>query len=239
MAQVESTDNTESIHPKDTFQFLSDDHIHGRFNPDSSLEFSLIDSQYCFKETYILTEVYEAFIRMAEAAAKDSIQLKIVSALRTFDHQRGLWENKWTGKTKVKGQKLNLTIRDHLARAKKILEYTAPPGFSRHHWGTDIDINSVEDEYFDTEEGIKVYSWLQMNAGQFGFCQTYNSLEHRNHKGFNEEKWHWSYSKLSEPILNEFINTFSPSDIKAFKGSSSIRKIDLLQDYILSINHCQ
>ncbi len=239
MAQEDSSDNSVQINVKDTFHFLSTEHIHGKFRPNSCVEFSLVDSQYCYKEIYLLTEVYEAFLTMAEVAAKDSIELKIISGLRSFNHQRGLWENKWTGKTKVMGQKLNITFKDQLSRAKKILEYTAPPGFSRHHWGTDLDLNSVEEEYFETEEGIKVFSWLKKNATQFGFCQTYNSLDHRNHKGFNEEKWHWSYSKLSEPILSELLNTYNTSDIKDFKGSLSVRKLNLLQDYILSINRCQ
>lgn len=239
IAQVYILNSSDSNIIQEKFQFLSADHIHGRFVPDSSIEFTKIDSQYCFKEIYMITEAYEAFVRMAESAKEDSVFLKIISATRIFEDQKFLWENKWTGKTKVNGKKLNLSLKNPLLRAKKILEYTAPPGFSRHHWGTDIDINSVEDEYFDTEEGIKVYSWLQKNASSFGFCQTYTPKEDRHNKGFNEEKWHWSYSKLSEPILNELVRSYNPLELKEFSGYQSVRKLNLLDEYILSINHCQ
>ncbi len=47
------------------------------------------------------------------------------------------------------------------------------PQASRHHWGTDVDINSVEPEYFESGQGLKEYTWLQENAWKFGFCQPY------------------------------------------------------------------
>ncbi|MEP7195105.1 MAG: M15 family metallopeptidase [Saprospiraceae bacterium] len=224
---------------KDEFVFMSSNHIHGTYKVESISNFVKVDSAYSYKEIYLLKEVYEAFLIMATAAKTDSLELKIISAARSFDYQKKLWENKWTGKTKVDGKKLSQTIKDYFQRAKKILEYTAPPGFSRHHWGTDIDINSVETEYFDSIEGQKIYTWLQLNAPKFGFCQTYNAKELRNGLGFCEEKWHWSYTKLADPIIQELINQYQTEDIKDFMGFREVRKLSLLQDYILSINKCQ
>jgi D-alanyl-D-alanine carboxypeptidase len=54
-----------------------------------------------------------------------------------------------------------------------IMNYSAMPQASRHHWGTDVDINSVEPEYFESGQGLKEYTWLQENAWKFGFCQPY------------------------------------------------------------------
>ena len=48
------------------------------------------------------------------------------------------------------------------------------PATSRHHWGTDMDINSVEDDYFKDGKGKKVYRWLVENASKYGFCQVYS-----------------------------------------------------------------
>ncbi|MEO6691093.1 MAG: D-alanyl-D-alanine carboxypeptidase family protein, partial [Saprospiraceae bacterium] len=105
-------------------------------------------------------------------------------------------------------------------------------------WGTEIDINAVDDEYFESPVGNKVYAWLQINASKFGFCQPYTQRELRSGKGFNEEKWHWSYKKLSDPILQEFIKIYSNQMIGDFKGYKEVRRIDLLSEYILSINTC-
>ncbi len=50
------------------------------------------------------------------------------------------------------------------------MNYSAMPSASRHHWGTDLDINSVEDEYFQTEPGLSEHKWLVNNGFKFGFC---------------------------------------------------------------------
>lgn len=220
------------------FGFASIFHLHGRFEPSNAPGFVKVDTPYCYKDMYLLDEVYESFKQMAEAAAKDSIDLKIISATRTFDHQKYLWETKWTGKTKVEGFRLTESHKNSFHRAKKIMEYTAPPGFSRHHWGTEIDINSVEDDYFQSEVGDRVFKWLQKNAGQFGFCQTYTSRELRDGKGFNEEKWHWSYTRISIPLLEEMLRQFDVMNITDFKGYEEVRQIDLINEYILPINTC-
>ena len=56
-----------------------------------------------------------------------------------------------------------------------ILEYSSAPGTSRHHWGTDMDINALQNDYFSNKgNGAFLYEWLQKNAAKFGFCQPYN-----------------------------------------------------------------
>lgn len=212
--------------------------LQGRFSPSDHSAFVCIDTAHCNRDMYMLEEAYEAFVAMAEAALKDSIRLSIVSATRNFDYQRMIWEDKWSGKTKVEGRKLPEWIHDAVGRALKILEYTAPPGFTRHHWGTDIDINSVEPEYFETEEGKKVYEWLKAHAPEFGFCQTYPALDENRPEGFSEEKWHWSYAPIADELWREQVRSFSEKDISGFKGCQAVRKIDLLNKYLLSIQRC-
>lgn len=73
------------------------------------------------------------------------------------------------------------------------------PTTSRHHWGTDTDINSVDPEYFDVEPGLSEYKWLRANAYKFGFCQPYNAKNIRP-IGYNEEKWHWSFMPISKKL---------------------------------------
>lgn len=212
--------------------------IRGEYDPSLKSEFVQIDSIYCYRKMYMLEPAYRAFVKMAEAAATDSIDLKIISATRDFNYQKMLWENKWTGKTKVENKKLPTWIKDGVKRAYKILEYTAPPGFTRHHWGTDIDINSVEPEYFDTDEGKLVYQWLCNNAPNFGFCQTYKSFDANRQQGFQEEKWHWSFVEIADLIWQEQLNRFSNREVRNFKGSSFVKKIDLLNIYLGSIHRC-
>ena len=91
-----------------------------------------------------------AFVRMAEDAEANGYKLKIVSAFRSFSDQKQIWEDKWTGKTLVGGKKLNVSMPDPKERATKILTYSSMPATSRHHWGTDFDINSVDPKFFTT-----------------------------------------------------------------------------------------
>ena len=34
------------------------------------------------------------------------------------------------------------------------------PATSRHHWGTDLDINSVDPKYWEEEPGKSEFEWL-------------------------------------------------------------------------------
>ncbi len=211
--------------------------ISGRFDPATHPDFIAFHTEGIEGVKYLRWEVYDAFAHMAEAAKKDSINLFIVSATRTFDYQKELWEKKWTGKTLVDGKKLNRAISDPVKRALKILEYTAPPGYSRHHWGTDIDLNSVEPSYFDTPEGIAVYNWLKAHASEYGFCQTYTELGTLRPKGFNEEKWHWSYGPLSDLLWMAQLEKHEVRKRYRFKGYKVVHDLPLM-DYLKGINQC-
>ncbi|MDQ3142627.1 MAG: M15 family metallopeptidase [Bacteroidota bacterium] len=226
----------ETTEPTDSVIYISLDFLFGKFDPSIHPDFVLVDKKYARKDIYLHKLCHQAFVSMAEAATIDSINLFIISGTRTFNQQKDLWERKWTGRTLVNGKKLNIQYRKSIPRALKILEYTAPPGFSRHHWGTDVDINSVEEDYFKTEQGLKIYNWLNTNAIRFGFEQTYKELGEERKSGFNEEKWHWSFTPISNQIWMEMIRVFKQKHIADFNGYRSVQKLDLLQNYIKSIN---
>ncbi len=185
---------------------------------------------------YLRKETYNAFLKMREAALKEGITLNVASATRNFDYQKTLWEKKWNGITLVEGKSLPESIPNSLERFRKILEYSAAPGTSRHHWGTDIDINGADVSYFNTERGIKEYAWLTQNAPLFGFCQTYNERGLNRPNGYNEEKWHWSYLPVSRLLTIEYKNLIAEKDITGFAGDSFVKNLDLVNNYILALN---
>lgn len=211
--------------------------IAGKFDPTNRDGFIEFQSESDKSILYIQLEAYVAFLRMKEFAAKDSIQLSIVSAFRSFERQQEIWEQKWLGKLPVDGMDVNIFTDNPVMKAQKILEYTAPPGFSRHHWGTDIDINSVEPSYFETAEGDRVYQWLLLHAGKFGFCQTYTAYNPLRPAGFKEEKWHWSYEPISYLIWSAQLKQFDHRELHPFLGSEVFQFINLF-DYIKNVNYC-
>jgi zinc D-Ala-D-Ala carboxypeptidase len=187
-----------------------------------------IPVKYCVggKEIYAHKEAFEPVKNMIEAAQKDGIKLQIISGVRTFYHQKSIWDRKWnkiyeTGET------------NEIAIMKEILKFSSMPGSSRHHWGTDFDFNSLEDSYFQSGKGKKEYEWLVNNGKKFGFCQVYKK---ENGKGYSEEKWHWSYMILSEEILKQYLKKVKYSDFEGFNGSQNGNKLRVIEDYVSTIN---
>lgn len=215
---------------------LTKEELLGQIKPANHQDFVKIASQYTDKsDIYLRKETYEAFLRMAAAAKKDGLSLQIISATRTFADQKSIWEAKWTGQRKVDGQDLSKTMPDPKQRALKILEYSSMPGSSRHHWGTDIDLNALNNEYFASGEGKKLYDWLQIHAADYGFCQVYTEKGKDRPHGYNEEKWHWSYMPLSIQFLDQYELKVSYRDINGFKGADAAELIGIIPKYVQGI----
>jgi zinc D-Ala-D-Ala carboxypeptidase len=208
----------------------------GKFNPAKDPEFDLIDPEFTNRtEMYLLKDTYKAFMKMYYAAQKDGIKLIIISATRNFSYQKGIWEQKWNGSKLVDGKNLAITVKDPFKRAETILKYSSMPGTSRHHWGTDVDLNSMDVKYFETPPGNKIYDWLVKNGNKYGFCQPFNSKEARE-KGYEEEKWHWSYVPLSAIFLRAYLNKVDYSYISGFAGCETAAKVDVIKNYVIALN---
>jgi len=182
-------------------------------------------------------DAVDAFVRMAEDAASNGYVLKAVSAFRSFSDQKEIWENKWNGKTAVGGKKLNVSTPDPKARALKILEFSSMPATSRHHWGTDFDINNLNNSYFNTRDGKRIYDWLTQHAPQYGFCQVYSAKGADGRPtGYEEEKWHWSYMPVASWYLKQYPIDVGYERIAGFDGATSAKDIDVIKNYVQGIN---
>jgi D-alanyl-D-alanine carboxypeptidase len=212
---------------------IDKNYLLGRFDPAIDARFVHLTSTYAQGSAlngFLRKETFEAFQRMAVAANKNGINLFIVSATRNFASQKKIWESKWNGMTKVEGKDLT-SISDFKKRAQLILLYSSMPGTSRHHWGTDIDLNSLDNNYFTTGKGLKIYQWLSAHALEYGFCQPYTSKA-SGRKGYEEEKWHWSYLPLSKLFLEEYKKQISYPDISGFEGSEQAPSLEIFADYV-------
>lgn len=127
---------------------------------------------------YQLTpEAAQAWHAMKRAARQDEIVLDIVSAFRDIARQVEI-------------------IRAKLERGlpiETILTLSAPPGYSEHHTGRAIDINTpgcvATEEPFEHTDAFR---WLTVNAHRFGFTLSY---PRGNALGFIYEPWHWCYQE--------------------------------------------
>jgi zinc D-Ala-D-Ala carboxypeptidase len=203
------------------------DYLLGKFDPATHPDFVAVAQPYTDKPGMMLRkESFQAFETMWKAAQKEGIVLKIISATRNFEQQKRIWEGKW-----ARFEKEAPKPKD---RALKILEYSSMPGSSRHHWGTDIDLNDLNNATFEKDGKYeKVYAWLKAHAHEYGFCQPYTA---GRPTGYHEEKWHWSYTPLSKGFLEAYKNNLNEANISGFKGSETAVEIGIVKNYVLGIN---
>ena len=210
----------------------------GRFDPARDTNFVVLDAVYTDGDgEYLLRrEAAAALERLVDAAGADGVELKVKSATRNFERQAQIWEAKWRGERLLEGG-LNLAKSGlpDTAKARKILLYSSMPGTSRHHWGTDVDLNAFTNEYFDEGRGAEEYAWLRRNAADYGFYQPYTSKE-GGRTGYEEERWHWSYAPLSIPLLRAYNEQVDYSMIEGFDGAEVAAEVQAIDDYVLGVN---
>lgn len=179
----------------------------------------------CRKPVFLLKEVADAFEKMYRAAEKEGFRLTLISGFRSFSHQKRIWQKK---------HKTNPYLYENEEmRILKIMEYSAMPGTSRHHWGSDIDVVSLKNSFFEKGYGQEVFLWLKKNGNRFGFRQVYTAG--RAH-GYKEERWHFTYFPLSTEYLMAYKKQIQPSDIYGFSGDLLVGKLDIIEKYVLGIN---
>lgn len=156
-------------------------------------------------------DVFEPLAALQLVAREQGFGLQVASAYRSFDRQLAIWNMKARGERSVldgNGQVLDLSAMSERERVWAILRWSALPGASRHHWGTDFDIydsialddgEALQLTLEETQQGgpfYDMYEWLN------GYLATDNSLFFRPYLndlgGVAVEPWHLSYRPLSE-----------------------------------------
>ncbi|MFO7878491.1 MAG: M15 family metallopeptidase [Bacteroidales bacterium] len=216
--------------------FPSKDELLGKINPENHPDFVQVDPSISyFPEVYLRKNTYKAFLDMREAALRQDINLTVKSGTRTFYIQRYLWNRKFTGQRPTGNERIDQSLPDS-SKTAIVLKYSAMPGTSRHHWGTEIDINSTSHAYFQNGEGKKVYDWLKNNAADFGFYQVYIPFGEKRSKGFQAEEWHWTYKPESDVFTYAFKKLISGEDIRGFHGDEFVDDFNVIEHYVYGIN---
>ena len=211
-------------------EYVNKDFLLGRVKRTNNPIFVVVGKEHTQRNIFLLQPVYEAYKKMYEAALADGVKLIITSGHRTFVEQIYEWELRWNN------PRTETVFANEAEKAKFVLQYRAMPGTTRHHWGTDIDLNSFETAYLRTETGIKVYEWLNKNAATYGFYQPYTQLDEKRSTGYQEEKWHWSYKPLARLMLVKYLELISIDDIFGFKGDAATKKLPVISEWVCGIN---
>ncbi|MFM8268809.1 MAG: M15 family metallopeptidase [Pseudomonadota bacterium] len=170
-------------------------------------------------------DAQKPLLEMAREAQKEGFEIEVCSGFRSFDRQIEIWNRK-------AGADPQLTPSEKIA---SILRWSALPGTSRHHWGTDLDIidaralkpemkvQLVPEEFESGGPFCKLHDWLDTHMESFGFYRPYQT----DRGGVSPERWHLSYFPLAE----KYLSCLSEDLVRKVLSQSSL----LLKEDVLSI----
>ena len=182
-------------------------------------------------------EAVTSFLAMRDAAATEGIDLVAVSGFRDFERQVTIWNRKWRGERPIlgrDGQLLDAAALDDSERVDAILCWSAIPGGSLHHWGTDVDVMDaaalpegyrvelVPAEYAPDGVFGRLSGWLTRNMERYGYYRPYGTVGH----GAGVEPWHLSYWPVAAQALEDLS---LPVLRRAVEGSEMLGKARVLE----------
>lgn len=156
----------------------------------------------------------EALAALQARAAQCGIELAVCSAYRSFARQYQIFQDKYEGRRPVLGpdeQPLDLSGMSAADKIRAIVYFSALPGLSRHHLGTDFDVyapnllppgQSLQLTWHEYEPGAyfaPLGEFLDREAAKFGFERPF-----MQQWGGGLEPWHLSFSRRAEELLAGF-----------------------------------
>ena len=156
-------------------------------------------------------QMFAAWEQLQREAREAGFDLQIASGFRSFERQRCIWQAKATGQRPLYN---NLGVKQPFEQLSPedllhcLLRWSALPGTSRHHWGTDVDVYDAAalpdgyqlqltpQEYAAGGPFAGLTDWLSERIktdGCGGFFRPYE----RDTGGVAIEPWHLSYQPLA------------------------------------------
>lgn len=190
---------------------------------------------------FIHREVLEALLVLQNQAANFGFDLQVASGFRDYERQLAIWNGKAQGLRPLLDEFENALDFSQLGAEEvmwAILKWSAIPGFSRHHWGTEIDIY---DRHAFPAEGYKLklvpsesapggifygmHSWLDqwIEEERTEFYRPFTGKEGR----VAIEPWHLSFRPVSDRFFEMLSLDFFTENIRQ---SSIILKEEILKN---------
>ena len=139
-------------------------------------------SGYKYCSECIDKSAYEKYSEMKADAEALGLNIWIQSGYRSYELQKELYQN--------------YVNRDGEVAADT---YSARPGHSEHQTGLAFDLNTITDEFAETDEG----KWINENAWLYGFILRYPKGK-EDITGYKYEPWHLRY--VGEDLAKKLYN---------------------------------
>lgn len=170
--------------------------------------------------------------QLQAAAAEKGFELQLASGFRSFERQLGIWNAKALGERPVLDQQEQPLERwqlNDLDWVYAMLRWSALPGSSRHHWGTDLDVYDssrlppgyrLQLTLAETQGSgpcATFHQWLSefLQSGENpGFFRPYD----KDRGGVAPEPWHLSYAPVALPLEQQL----TPSLLRGLLEASDL-----------------
>jgi LAS superfamily LD-carboxypeptidase LdcB len=197
------------------------------YSIDSELIFGLSEKHITAlprqADQFIHAEILDSWEKLYEMAQQEGITLKAVSSYRSFERQKNIWNQKASGSRPLLDAEegvipfthFNLEDEDSCTELlHTILRWSALPGLSRHHWGTELDlidegallkhpqyqVQLTPSEYYKGGIFEHLGNFLTENIEATDFFRPYRV----DLGGVAPEPWHLSHRQLSQQIYHHF-----------------------------------
>jgi LAS superfamily LD-carboxypeptidase LdcB len=169
------------------------------------------------------------FLGLRQAALVEGFNLVPQSSFRDFSRQLTIWNGKFSGERPMydaEGRVIDVTRLVPAERVEAILLWSALPGASRHHWGTDVDlvdrdatapgyqVRLTPEEFAPGGPYAAFAKWLEEHAARFGFFRPYRGVL----SGVRPEPWHFSFA----PVADNARRALSPAVLHRAIGSAPL-----------------
>ena len=199
-------------------------------------------------------DVVQPFLRLRDDARVAGFDLRIFSGFRDLDRQISIWNRKATGELAVLDSRavpLDIERLNERELVYAILRWSALPGASRHHWGTDIDVydeNTRPDGYEielvpeEVEAGgmfAPLHEWLDEKIAA-GTAHSFFRPYDQDRQGVAPERWHLSHAHVAAPCergltVDILRATLSASDLK-LKHTVLDHLEDIYERFVINTN---
>ena len=129
---------------------------------------------------YLREEAASHLVQLWEAAREEGIEIKVISAYRSYDTQTKLFQD---------------YAAAHGEEAAN--RFSARPGQSEHQLGTTVDFGGTPSDQYQSFADTPQGKWLAEHAHEFGFVMSYPPGSEEI-TGYIYEPWHFRYIGVEE-----------------------------------------
>ncbi|MDK1286692.1 M15 family metallopeptidase [Pseudoalteromonas umbrosa] len=169
-----------------------------------------------YQDKFVHKEVIKDLDALNKAAKAAGFAFSIASAHRDFQRQAIIWNAKFSGKRPIldkNNSPVDITSLSDEKIVEAIMLFSALPGTSRHHFGSDLDVyasnclgsgESLQLEPWEYQSGgpfDEFSCWLDASMPLFGFFKPYDTYR----GGVAAEPWHISHLETAH-ILEKHVS---------------------------------